>query len=203
MFKDIADPRISSLRRGIRCGFFRGCLDNEFFSLIRLRIRVEEMLHGKPPDLPAPVKLRDHRPSSAARGEEFSRIFRIADGRGESDPSGMASGQLAQPFDQAEGLHPPVATQERMDLVDHDEAQITEQGRDLHVLVDHQRLQRFRRYLQNAGRFAQQFPLFRLRHIPVPAVNLDPLLLAKLVQPSELIVDQRLQRCHIKHTDRL
>ena len=80
-----------------------------------------------------------------------------------------------------------------MDLVDDDEAQIAKQRRDLHMLVDHQRLQRLRRDLQDAGRLAQQPALLGVRHIPMPARHLDPGFLAQLAQPSELIVDERLQ----------
>ena len=90
-----------------------------------------------------------------------------------------------------------------MDLVDHDEAKIVEQGRDLHVLIDHQRFQRLRRNLQDPGRVLHDLPLSGLRDVAVPAVNRDPLFFAQLVQTPELVVDQRLERRDIEHADAL
>ena len=161
------------------------------------------MLHAEPPDLLAAVETRDDRFPSAARREEPSGRLRIADGGGEPDSPRVASGQPAQAFDQAERLQPAVGAQKRMDLVDHDEPQVAEQRRDLRVLVDHHGFQRFRGDLQDARRLAQEFPFPRLRHIAVPAVHVDAFLLAQLVQTSELVVDQGLQRRDIQHTDAL
>ena len=89
-----------------------------------------------------------------------------------------------------------------MDFIDHDKTQITEERRNLHVLVDHQRLQGFRRDLQDTGWLFQQFALFRLRHIPVPPGNSDSLLFAKFIQTSELVIDQRFERRYIEHAYR-
>ena len=79
-----------------------------------------------------------------------------------------------------------------MNLVNHQKAQIPEQGWDLHMFVDQQRFQGFRGNLQNAGGFLQELPLACLGDIPVPAGHGDSRLPAQLLQPAELIVDKGL-----------
>ena len=203
MLEDVPYPGVCGLRRSV-CGklFLRG-LHRDLSALIRLRIRVKKVLHGQPPDLFAALEPRNDRRPPAACCQELPCSFRIPDRRRQSDPPGAASRKPAHPLDQAECLHPAVAPKERMDLVDHDEAKIVEQGRDLHVLVDHQRFQRLRRDLQDPGRMFHDLPLPGLRDIAVPAVNGDPLFFAQLVQAPELVVDQRLERRDIEHADAL
>ena len=46
-----------------------------------------------------------------------------------------------------------------MHLIDDDEAEITEQTADFRVTAEHERLQRLRRDLKNAGRMLQKLPL--------------------------------------------
>ena len=181
MLKDIADPRIGGHRCGVR-GLFHGRrLHLDCSVLAGLGRRIIKMLHGEPPHFPAAVELGDDGANSAARGEKAPRLLRMADGRGQADPARMAARHFAETLDQAECLQAPVGPQQGMNLVDDDEAQIAEQGRDLHMLVDHERFQRLRRDLQDAGGLLQKLPLFRLRRIPVPARDGDPLLLAELV----------------------
>ena len=55
----------------------------------------------------------------------------------------------------------------------------------------------------DAGGLFQQLSLLRLRHVAVPAVDGDPGFLTQFVQPAELVVDQRLERRDIEHTDAL
>ena len=192
MLENIAHARIGRFGGGIRRGLGSGRFRHGLLSLVRLGLRIEKMLHGQPPHLFSAVKPGDDRPAAAARREKPPCRLRVADGRGKADPSGTAAGQTAEPLDQTEGLHAPVAAQEGMDLIDDDKAQIAEQGRDFHMLVDHQRFQGFRRDLKDAGGLPDQFSLLRLRRVPVPAGHGNPGLLAQLVQPPELVVDERL-----------
>ena len=85
------------------------------------------MLHAEPPNFFPRVEAWDHGTAAAARCEKFSRRFRVADGCGQADPPRPALRQSAEPLDQAEGLHATVSAQQRMNLIDDDEAQISEQ----------------------------------------------------------------------------
>ena len=138
MLEDIADARVCRLRRGVGRFFRHRSRRDRLFSLVRLRRGVEEVFHAEAPDFLPRFKAGDHGASSAARGEELSRRFRIADGGRQADPPRPAPCQSAEPLNQAEGLHAPVSPQQRVDLVDDDEAQVSEQGRDFHMPVDHQ-----------------------------------------------------------------
>ena len=202
VLKDIAHPGVGCLWGGIGRRFFRRSLQERLLALVSLRRGGEEMLHREPPDLSAAVKPRDDRAPVAACCEEFSRQRGVADSRGQSDAARTAGGETAQPLDQTEGLAPSVGAQQRMDLIDHDEAQVAEQGGYLHVLVDHQRFQRLGRDLQDAPGLFQQAALLRLRDVAVPARHGNARLLAQLGEPAELVVDQRLERRDIQHADR-
>ena len=147
VFKDITHARIGGGRRVIGRWLQRRDLGDLISAFVRLRIGVEEMLHREPPDLFAAFKLRNHRRAVASGSQKFSGSLRIADRRGQADPPRLTSGKAAHPLDQTEGLHTPVAAQQRVDLVDHDKPQIVKQRRDLHIFVDHQRFERFRRDL--------------------------------------------------------
>ena len=192
MLKNIAHARISRFGSGIRRKLRNRGFQYGLLSFVRLGIRVEKMLHGQTPDLLPAIKTWDEGPVSAAGREKTPGCLRVPDGRREADPSGTAAGQSAEPFDQTEGLHAPVTAQQGMNLIDDDKAQIAEQGRDFHMLVDHQRFQGLRRDLQNAGGFPDQLPLLRLRRVPVPAGHGNPGFLTQLVKPSELVIDERL-----------
>ena len=141
MLKNIAHPWISGLRSGV-CGVLRNrCFRHGPLPFIGLRRGVEEMLHGKTPDLAAAVKPGDHRAAAAARSEKTPGGLRIANGSGKADPAGTAAGRPAQPLNEAKCLHAAVAAKQGMNLVDHNETQIPKKRRDLHVLVDQQRFQ--------------------------------------------------------------
>ena len=199
MRKDIADARVGGLGRGVGGRFHRRRIHRDRFALVRLRRGVVEMLHTEPPDLFAAVEFRDDRTPAAARREKPPRRLGIANGGGKADAAGIAARQGAQPLDQAEGLKSPIRPQEGVDLVDDDKAQVAEEGRDLHVLVDEQGFQRLGRDLQNAGWLFEQLPLLRLIGVPVPTGDGDALLLAQLVQAPKLVVDERLERGDVQH----
>ena len=79
-----------------------------------------------------------------------------------------------------------------MDLVNHHEAQIPKELGDGGVLVQQHGFQRLRGDLQNAGGMLHEPGLVALGHIPVPVPHRDIRLGAELIQPEELVVDQRL-----------
>ena len=195
----VAQPRICRLGRRVRGLLGDRESADALRPFIRLRIRAKKVLHGQSPHFFAAVELRNDGPAPAAGREKLSGRLRIPDGRGQAHSPGVAAGQPAHALDQAEGLHPAVPPQQRMDLIHHDETQVPEQGRNLHMLVDHERLQRFRRDLQDPGGLSQELSLLRLRHVPVPAPDRNPRLLAQIVQSPELVVDQGLERCDIEH----
>ena len=66
-----------------------------------------------------------------------------------------------------------------MDLVDDDEAQIMKERRDLHVLVDQQGFQRFRRDLQDAAGMLEQLALLAVGSISMPLGDRDVRFLAE------------------------
>ena len=191
--------RVRRPRGGVRGFLEREDIGRDCAALVGLRRGVVKMLHGQPPDLPAAVEFRNDRAPAAARGQKPSRLFGIADGGGEPYPSRRTAGQGAKPLDKAEGLQSAVRPKQRVDLVDDDETKIPEQRGDLHMLVDHQRFQRFGGDLQYTGGPAQQRAFSRLSHVAVPAPDGDVLFLAQLFQPSELVVDQSLERGNVQN----
>ncbi len=193
MLENISHPRIGRLRRPVRGRLRRQRLRKIFLSFVRLGVCVEKMLHGQTPHFLLPLKPGNHRPPAAACRQKPACRLRISDGGGEADSPGTAARRSAEPFYEAEGLHSPVSPQQGVDLVNDDKPQIAEQSRNLHVLVDHERLQGLRRDLKNAGWPAQKLPLPGLGRVAVPPGHGDPRLLAQFIQPSELVVDQRLQ----------
>ena len=160
------------------------------------------MLHTQPPLGTFGIHMGDQCFPSCAHGKEFSRCFRIADGSGETDPPWVHSREPAQPFDKAKGLTAPVAPEEGVDLVDDHEPQISEKLGDGSMLMQQQRLQRFRCDLEDTGGLFQQLRLVTLGHISVPVPYRDIRFGAKVGQPAELIVDQGLQRTDIDGTHR-
>ena len=146
VFKDVANAGIGVPGRCV-CRFFRrkcsrlfrkkcSRLFPAFFTCLRRGI--EKMLHGEPPGLFSPLNARNDSLPAAACSQKLSCGFRVPDGGGQADPSRTAACEGAETLYQAEGLQAPVSPQERMDLINDDEAEIPEEGRDFHVLVDHQ-----------------------------------------------------------------
>ena len=124
-------------------------------------------------------------------------VLEVADGGGEPDPARIHPGELRKPFNEAEGLAAAVAAHQGVNLGDDDESQVAEQPGDIGVFVKQQRLERFGRDLKNAGGILQK-PLFAgLRDVAMPVPHRDIRLPAEVVEPLELIVDQRLQGADI------
>lgn len=139
------------------------------------------------------------RPVPAERN--FPVLSRSPDGGGEPDPARIHPGELRKPFNEAEGLAAAVAAHQGVNLVDDDEPQVAEQPGDIGVFVKQQRLERFGRDLKNAGGILQK-PLFAgLRDVAMPVPHRDIRLPAEVVEPLELIVDQRLQGADINRAD--
>ena len=68
--------------------------------------------------------------------QKSAGIFRISDGCGKADSSRITARNPAETFNETERLQTSVAAQQGMDLVNHNEAKIAKQGRNLHMLVD-------------------------------------------------------------------
>ena len=83
-------------------------------------------------------------------------FFGVADGCGQPHATWMPPEHAPDAGKLAENLVATVRAGQRMDFVDDDKAQVTEQARDVVAPVDEHRLQRFRRNLQDAARAFQQ-----------------------------------------------
>ena len=70
------------------------------------------------------------------------------------------------------------------------------------MLAQQQRLQRFRRDLEDAGGMLQHLRLVGLGHIAVPVPDGNVRFLAQLVQPLELVVDEGFQRPDVDRAHR-
>ena len=127
MLKNIGNPRIRPLRSHIgRC--IRCCGQiNIRTAFSRLRVLYVEMLHGKPPSAPLRRDLRHQCPAPRPRCKESPRLCGRADGCRQPDAARLHSGDTRETFDQTERLPATIPTQERMHLVDHDEAQIAKE----------------------------------------------------------------------------
>ena len=160
------------------------------------------MLHGKAPAQTLCLNPRNHAaPPRSARKKAAGR-FRISDGCREADPAGHYLRHPAQALDQAQGLAAPVSPEQGMDLIDHNKPEVSEKIRNLPVLSQKQSFQGFRRNLQNAGRMFQKLLFMGRRHVAVPVPDGNAGLLTEIIQTSELVVDQRLQRRDIDTADR-
>ena len=169
--------------------------------LIGLRPDGKEVLHRKTPRFTAAVKARNDGGASAAVGKQPPCSLGTADRGRESDAARPAAGKPAEPFNEAEGLHSAVAAQKRVQLIDHDEAQVGKKRARLGVLSQQQRLKRLGRDLKNPRGIFQQAALLRRRGVAMPAGDRNARLAAKGRNPLELIVDQGLERRNVKRPD--
>ncbi len=193
VFKNISQPRVRVVRSLV--GFFlqhRQGLD------IRpvpggLDILHIEMLHAQPPFDALGLDPGDDRLPPGAQGEELPRPLRVAHGGGQADAPGVDPRQTAQTLNKAQGLSAPVPPQEGVNLVDDHEPQITEELGDSGVLVEQHGLQGLRGDLQNAGGALHEPFLVALGHVAVPVPDGNVCLLAQVVEPEELVVDEGLQ----------
>ena len=110
-------------------------------SLLRLRARVVEVLHGDAPQAARFLKAGDNAVASCSLREEGARALGVADGGRKADAPGLHARHARKALDEAERLAAAVAAHERVDLVDDDIAQVTKHARDCHVLVDQKRLE--------------------------------------------------------------
>ena len=144
------------------CGQCRGChclnaLARKHFgllrthalesSLLRLGTRVVEVLHGDTPHATRFLKTGDNAVASRSLREKGARTLGVTDGGRKADAAGLHACHAREALDKAERLPAAVAAHERMDFVNNHIAQVAEHTRDRHVLMDQERLERFRRNL--------------------------------------------------------
>ena len=162
----------------------------------------EKVLHGQPPAHAFCLNLGGGGAPAGAEGEKCAHTFRVADGGGQTDAPWIDVRHAGEPLNQTEGLPSTVATDEGVDLVDDNEAQVMEQLRNRRMLAQQQRLQRFRRDLEDARGMLQHLRLVGLGHIAVPVPDGNVRFLAQLVQPLELVVDEGFQRPDVDRSHR-
>lgn len=203
VLKDVRKPRIGSDGRCVarRLNGKRGrCGCSSLLSLIGLRRRRKEVLKRHAPDFLCGLKARDDRRAAASCGKKAPCGLGLSDRGRQSHAARIAARRTAEPLDKAEGLKPPVASQQRMDLVDHDKAQVAEEGREIGVLVDQEGLKRLGRDLKNARGVLHEPPLGGLRGFAVPTRDGDVARLAQKPETLKLIVDKGFERCDVEHT---
>ena len=88
-----------------------------------------------------------------------------------------------------------------MDFIDHDEAQIPEQARQVMMTPDEHGFHRFGRDLQDALRFRQEALFFRGIDIAMPALHRDFGLCQEIAESRKLIVEQRFERTDVDRPD--
>ena len=185
-------------REHVRLLDVRGALQRP---LARLRTLDIEMLHREAPDAPRLLEPGDDASASRSGGEEGTRALRISYGCRKADAPRIDARHTGETLDEAERLAAPVPAQERVDLVDNDVAQVVEQAGHEGVLVQQERLERFRRYLEDAARMLQHLRLMRSGNVPVPVPHRDTGFLAEVVQAHELVVDERFERSDVDRPD--
>jgi len=88
-----------------------------------------------------------------------------------------------------------------MQFVDDDASQITEQSRYFEASQDERRLQRLRRDQQDPARVPPCVRLDRGGDVAVPRMYREFDGLAQVIQPAELVIDQRPQRAHVEQVE--
>ena len=89
-----------------------------------------------------------------------------------------------------------------MNLVNDDEAQVTEEFRYQGVLAKEHCFEGLGSYLEYSGWLFEHFSLVGLCNIAVPVPNRNVSFLAQLCQSRKLIVDEGFQRTDVDCTDR-
>ena len=143
----------------------------------------------------------DDAPAPRALREKGAGALRVADGGRQADTPRVDACHAREPLEQAERLPAAVTAQQGVHLVDDHEAQVAEETRDRHVLVEQQRLERLGRDLEDARGLLEQLRLVRLRDVAVPMPDGDIGLGAQIVQADELVVDEGLQGTDIDGPD--
>ena len=127
VFKDITEPRIGMFGRRIRRRVKDGERWHLALSLRRLCIADIKMLHGDAPLASLCLDARYDRPPPCPRGEKGTRPGGIADRRRKSDAARRDARDAGQPLNETQRLPTAVAAQERVNLVDDDEAQVAKE----------------------------------------------------------------------------
>ena len=185
---------------GLACG--RPSSEAVLAALGRLGAGDVEVLHRDAPALLGGVEPGDDAAPPRAGGEVGAGGGGVADGGGEADPPGVHARETREPLDAAQGLVPAVPTEQGVDLVDHDEAQVREDPPDRGVAVQEHGLERLRGYLEDSGGVLEHLGLVGLRDVPVPVPHGYVALGAEVLQAEELVVDQRLQGADVDAADR-
>ena len=94
-------------------------------------------------------------------------------------------------------MHAALRVEHGVQFVDHHASDAGEETRDLAPASHEHRFERLRRDQEHAPGIADRTGLGGSGHVTVPLVNWDLECLAKLVQPPELVVDQRLERTDV------
>ena len=197
MLKDVAQTRVSVFGRFVGSFFQNGQGLDIRPVLGGLDVFHIEMLHAQPPAASLGFHLGNNGLSPGAQGQKFPAFFRVADGGGQADAPGIDPSQPAQPLNQTQCLPTPVPPEQGVHLVDDHKTQISEKAGDGGVLVQQHGLQGFRGDLQNAGGMLHHPGLVALSHISVPVPHRNVRLGAQVIQPEELVVDQRFQRADV------
>ena len=226
MFEDVGKPRIGVFGRAVALFVKRrecarrvgsGCAPLErtvrhgqsgkaglgIRGFRRLSARFEKVLHRKPP---ADRLLGDFgRKCGSVRAarQKFGRFLHVADRGRKPHAARIDAREPGKPLDQAERLRAAVAAHERVDLVDHDEAQVAEKPHEVAVLSDEQRFERFGRDLEHAARALQKLLLARVRHVAVPGPDGNAARFGHGCETLELVVDERLQGRDVKRAHRI
>ena len=136
--------------------------------------------------------------SPVCAAQPCRRYRKIADRRGETDPTGLMPDGAGKPRDLTEHLCTAVGADQRVNLVDHDIAQIREQTRQVVCTVHQHGFERFRCDLQDPGGIFQKFGLLRRTDVSVPARQGNARCVEHLLHTQKLVVDQRFQRRDIE-----
>ena len=195
--EDVAQRRIGKSQ-----GILFGSLGGKFLRLLGLTAasRVvmvgldgEEMLHGQPPFCPSRLHAGNDRAAMGSGGEIAGHHIWLANGGRQTDTARIDTCCAAETLDEAQRLAAPVAPEEGMDLVDDDEAKVAEEVGNLCMAMEEHGLKALGRDLQDAAGMLQEFLLPRLRHVAMPVPHRDTTLLADVVEPHELVVDECLE----------
>ena len=160
------------------------------------------MLHRDAPGARGLLHAGYHGGATGAGGEEGAHGLGVADGRREADASRLHARDSRQPLDEAQALTAAVLPQQGVNLVYHDVAQVAEELGDGGVAAHEQRLERFRRDLQDAGGSLHELGLVRGRDVPVPVPHVDAGLLAEVRETVELVVDEGLGGAYVERPHR-
>ena len=158
-----------------------------------------KMLDPQPPPQFFPWQFRHIGGSARSRAQPGGGRVGIANGGGQTDPTGLIADEAGDPGDLAQDLVAPIRARQGVDLVDDDVFQIPEQADHIIPPAHQHALQGFRGDLQYAPRCAEHLFLVGAGHIPVPVEDGDVRLVGQFRDSPKLIVDQAFQRGDVQH----